>query len=230
MQLRDAAMASPKSSRRASKSTLRISCQSPFTSVKHEGAMAQSASRLIWLLSSEALSIRGNFIWIFGFIVLSFAWNYRSSSHLCLSTALSKCAGWVVLLLSTSSSARACFFTFVWAYPAIPSGIVLQRQQIALKQPQDSTFQILFCIYIRCICVLSFAKEGYFLLTVSVISSPSCEIVFASLEKKLPTFSKKRGRFSKFRGRFSEKSPSFFEKRCSIAFPSLQIIRIRLGG
>lgn len=65
-------------------------------------------------------------------------------------------------------------------------------------------------------------NEGYFLLTVSVISSPSCEIVFASLEKKLPTFSKKRGRFSKFRGRFSKKSPSFFEKRCSIAFPSLQ--------
>ena len=87
----------------------------------------ERTSRLIWLLSSEALSIRGNFIWIFGFIVLSFAWNYRSSSHLCLSTALSKCAGWVVLLLSTSSSARACFFTFVWAYPAIPSGIVLQR-------------------------------------------------------------------------------------------------------
>ena len=41
MQLRDAAMASPKSSRRASKSTLQVSCpSSPITSVKHEGAMA----------------------------------------------------------------------------------------------------------------------------------------------------------------------------------------------
>ena len=41
MQLRDAAMASPKSSRRASKSTLLVSSpSSPFTSVKHEGAMA----------------------------------------------------------------------------------------------------------------------------------------------------------------------------------------------
>lgn len=79
------------------------------------------------LLSSEALSIRGYFIWIFVFIVLSFAWNYRSSSHLCLSTALSKCAGWTVLLLFTSSSARACFLFVDIVIPVFRSEIVLQR-------------------------------------------------------------------------------------------------------